>query len=255
MIALSAPLWRKIMSELDCTVLLSGGDSTTFRTVLTDSAAVRSKLQHLAAMVKRQKAQAGSSTSTEAASLILPSLYLGPCSAASNKAFLDANAITHVLSIGSTPASKVDGITYHRLALNDSATSLLSKVTDEACRVIDGALASRGRGRGSGGAGAGKILVHCSAGISRSPSLVVAYLMKARGMSLRAALGQVVRARPQVSPNPGFLRQLKALEEELYGAVSLDVEELPKREKDRLALFADDAEVARADGAAEKGGE
>ena len=199
-------------------------------------------------MVKRQKAQAGSST--EAVSLILPSLYLGPCSAASNKAFLDANAIAHVLSIGSTPASKVEGVTYHRLSLNDSATSLLSKVTDEACRIIDGALASRGRGGAKG-----KILVHCSAGISRSPSLVVAYLMKARGMSLRAALGQVVRARPQVSPNPGFLRQLKALEEELRGSVSLDVEELPKREKDRLALFADDAEVARVDGAAEKGGE
>ena len=199
-------------------------------------------------MVKRQKRQAGSST--EAVSLILPSLYLGPCSAASNKSFLDTNAITHVLSIGSTPASKVEGITYHRLSLNDSASSLLSKVTDEACKIIDGALASKGKGGGKG-----KILVHCSAGISRSPSLVVVYLMKSRGMPLKAALGQVVRARRQVSPNPGFLSQLKALDEELFGTISLDIEELPKREKDRLALFADESEVVHADEAVEKEGQ
>ncbi|KAH9933826.1 protein-tyrosine phosphatase-like protein, partial [Fomitopsis serialis] len=167
-------------------------------------------------------------------SLVLPpSLYLGPCSAASNKAFLTANSVTHVLSIGSTPSQKVDGVTYHRLSLNDSPSSSISKVSDEACKLIDGAIASKSKGS----SGKGKILVHCSAGISRSPALVVAYLMRSRGMSLKAALGQVVRARPQVSPNSGFLEQLKRLEEELFGSVSLDIDEIPKREKDRLALF------------------
>ncbi|EPS93372.1 phosphatases II [Fomitopsis schrenkii] len=191
-------------------------------------------------MVKRQKAQA--SPSTEAVSLILPSLYLGPCSAASNKSFLENNAITHVLSIGSTPASKVEGVTYHRLSLTDSATSNLSKATGEACKIIDGAVSSKGKGGGKG-----KIYVHCSAGISRSPSLVVAYLMKSRGMSLKEALGQVARARPQVSPNPGFLRQLKELDQYLHGTVSLDVDELPKREKDRLALFVDHPQPVHTD--------
>ncbi|KZT64545.1 phosphatases II [Daedalea quercina L-15889] len=203
-------------------------------------------------MVKRQKAQAISLT--ESASLVLsPSLYLGPCSAASNKTFLEANGITHVLSIGSTPSRKIEGVVYQRLSLNDSATSLLSKVTSEACKFIDGAI-----GPNSKGGGKGKILVHCSAGISRSPSLVVAYLMKSRHMPLKAALGQVVRARPQVSPNPGFLQQLKQLEEELFGSVSLEVDELPKREQDRLALFADDAvmnaEVAMSGGNASGAG-
>jgi atypical dual specificity phosphatase len=56
-------------------------------------------------------------------------------------------------------------------------------------------------------------------------------------MSLKAALGQIGRVRPQVAPNAGFLAQLKELERELFGSVSLEVEELPKREKDRLALF------------------
>ena len=56
-------------------------------------------------------------------------------------------------------------------------------------------------------------------------------------MTLRAALGQIVRVRPQISPNAGVLKQLREVVVELYGSCSLEVEELPKREKDRLALF------------------
>jgi atypical dual specificity phosphatase len=66
--------------------------------------------------------------------------------------------------------------------------------------------------------------------------------MKHHDMSLRAALGQIVRARPQVSPNPGFLRELKDLELQLRETLSLDVEELPKRERERLALFSEESE-------------
>ena len=57
-------------------------------------------------------------------------------------------------------------------------------------------------------------------------------------MSLKEDLRQIILARPQTSPNSGFLQQLKDLEMELRSDVSLDVDELPKREKDRLALFA-----------------
>ncbi|KAI6160245.1 protein-tyrosine phosphatase-like protein [Pisolithus thermaeus] len=180
---------------------------------------------------KRQASQA----SQDSASLVLPpSLYLGPCSAASSKSFLSKNSITHVLSIGASPSAQVDGVAYQRLSINDSVSSSIAKVTDTACNLIDKALASK--------KGKGKILVHCSAGISRSPMVVAAYLMKRNGMTLKEALGQIIRVRPQVSPNAGFLQQLKDLEMELYGSVSLEVDELPKREKDRLALFAEDAE-------------
>lgn len=188
-------------------------------------------------MAKGKKAQ--NAQATEAVSLILPSLFLGPCSSASNKAYLTANSITHVLSVGSTPAQKVEGVTYHRLSLNDSPTSSISKASEEACKVIEDAVASKAKKGGD----KGKILVHCSAGISRSPTLVVAYLMRSHGMSLKAALGLVVRARPQVSPNTGFLQQLKKLEEELYGVVTLEVDELPKQQKDRLALFEEEIPV------------
>ena len=125
-------------------------------------------------------------------------------------------------------------VTYHhRLSLSDSVSSSISEITNAACEIIDGAIAPKKNGAAAGG----RILVHCSAGISRSPMVVAAYLMKRKGMTLRTALGQIVRVRPQVLPNAGFLKQLREMEVELYGSCSLEVEELPKREKDRLALF------------------
>lgn len=56
-------------------------------------------------------------------------------------------------------------------------------------------------------------------------------------MSLKSALGLIIRARSQVSPNPGFLSQLKELEVTLFGSSTLDIDDLPRREIDRLALF------------------
>lgn len=191
-------------------------------------------------MVKRQKnTQTTTSTSlvsSDAATLIIPGLYLGPCSSASSKPFLSSNGITSVLSVGATPSPKVDGVTYHRLALTDSvASTSITRVLDAAVDIIDAALgADKGKG---------KILVHCSAGMSRSPTVVVAYLMKRRRMSLRAALGRVVRLRPKVHPNSGFLRRLKEMEVELGGVSTVDVEDVPRREKERLELFGGEVDL------------
>lgn len=112
------------------------------------------------------------------------------------------------------------------------------KISGTTCDIIEAALQSNN--------GTGKILVHCSAGISRSPAVVAAYLMKHHDMSLRTALGQIVRARPQASPNPGFLQELKELELELRGTLSLEADELPKREKDRLAMFPEEHQERQA---------
>ena len=166
---------------------------------------------------------------TPASPVLPPSLYLGPRSAASSIPFLTGNAITHVLSIGPCPSKKVEGVIYYRLSLDDSASASISKVVVAACEIIDGAIGSK--------KGTGKILVQCQVGISRSPTIVAAYLMMRKGMTLKAALGKIVRVRPQISPNTGFLQQLKAMEVEIYGSSSLDVDELPKGEQDRLALF------------------
>lgn len=55
----------------------------------------------------------------------------------------------------------------------------------------------------------GVALVHCNAGVSRSASIVIGYLMLREGLSFDDALRQVKLARPSVCPNPGFYQQLK----------------------------------------------
>jgi predicted protein tyrosine phosphatase len=60
-----------------------------------------------------------------------------------------------------------------------------------------------------------KVLVHCVAGVSRSPTMVIAYLMKKNRWSFEQAYSHVEKQRPFIEPNPGFLEQLQAMEMDL----------------------------------------
>jgi len=59
------------------------------------------------------------------------------------------------------------------------------------------------------------VLVHCQAGISRSATIVIAYLIKKENMSLVDALSYVSSKRNCVCPNFGFYVQLLSYEKEL----------------------------------------
>lgn len=63
----------------------------------------------------------------------------------------------------------------------------------------------------------GSCLVHCVAGISRSATIVLAYLMKHLKMSLREAHTLVKSRRPFIRPNLGFWKQLVDYEMSLFG--------------------------------------
>lgn len=54
----------------------------------------------------------------------------------------------------------------------------------------------------------GNTLVHCVAGVSRSVSICLAYLMKHHDMSLKEAYKYVERRRPCIKPNNSFFKQL-----------------------------------------------
>ena len=49
-----------------------------------------------------------------------------------------------------------------------------------------------------------KVFVHCQHGVSRSATIVIAYLMWARGLPYEQALDHVRNARPTINPNIGF---------------------------------------------------
>jgi len=59
------------------------------------------------------------------------------------------------------------------------------------------------------------VLVHCLAGISRSVTVTVAYLMHALDLSLSDAYDHVKRCKPDVSPNFSFMGQLMDFERSL----------------------------------------
>jgi len=59
------------------------------------------------------------------------------------------------------------------------------------------------------------VLVHCFAGVSRSATIVLAYLMQEHGMSYTEAMKFVKAARWFINPNEGFRKQLLQFQREL----------------------------------------
>jgi len=69
----------------------------------------------------------------------------------------------------------------------------------------------------------GKCLVHCFGGVSRSPTVTIAYCMKFKKWNLRNSYDHVKNSRDIIQPNEGFIKQLIELERELYGEASVKV--------------------------------
>lgn len=69
----------------------------------------------------------------------------------------------------------------------------------------------------------GKVLVHCIAGISRSVSVCLAYLVKYENMTLKAAYDHIFHERRFIYPNEGFWRSLMLFEEQVTGKNTVEV--------------------------------
>lgn len=61
----------------------------------------------------------------------------------------------------------------------------------------------------------GKVLVHCEAGISRSPTICMAYIMRTQQLRLDAAFDIIKQRRAVISPNFSFMGQLLQFESEV----------------------------------------
>ncbi|KAI8476284.1 MAG: protein-tyrosine phosphatase-like protein [Monoraphidium minutum] len=130
--------------------------------------------------------------------LVVEGLYLSSCATEECLDALQQSGITHILQAGAGLWPTHPGrFTYLSLPLYDKASADLVSCLPEALAFIDGALNAGGR-----------VLVHCQAGVSRSPSVVAAHLMTRKGMTLAAALATTQAARRCILPNPGFLCQL-----------------------------------------------
>jgi len=131
---------------------------------------------------------------------ILPNLYLGSASSLRSKDVLQEYKITHVLTVSDEfPPNYTDDIHYLVVPVSDEENSNLIEVFEECSSFID-----EGRQQGA-------VYVHCAAGISRSPTVVVAYLLlRAIAPTPAEALELVRKQRTVVFPNTGFWKQLVA---------------------------------------------
>ncbi|KAJ7113823.1 protein-tyrosine phosphatase-like protein [Mycena epipterygia] len=151
---------------------------------------------------------------------ILPNLFLGSLPGARNLELLRRKGITHIISVmipGPAVAHREphteedDG--FHRMIIPvqdwpDEELLTQFKVTNA---FIDNV-------RGTAGAG---VLVHCQQGVSRSATIVAAYLMASHPPTptSAAAIAFLRARRPQVQPNSGFVDQLA-----MYGRCGCDLD-------------------------------
>ncbi|XP_063277792.1 dual specificity protein phosphatase 4 [Prinia subflava] len=144
---------------------------------------------------------------------ILPFLYLGSAYHAARRDMLDALGITALLNVSSDCPNHFEGhYQYKCIPVEDNHKADISSWFMEAIEYIDSVKECCGR-----------VLVHCQAGISRSATICLAYLMMKKRVKLEEAFEFVKQRRSIISPNFSFMGQLLQFESQVL-ATSYAVE-------------------------------
>ncbi|KAJ3930842.1 MAG: protein-tyrosine phosphatase-like protein [Lentinula lateritia] len=158
-------------------------------------------------------------TSRNLASEIIPRLYISDLSFAENPALLRTYHITHILSILPESLSLppdaelrlILGYTPVRLQIRDVEDFPFAELAAHlptTTGFIQTAFKANPESR---------VLVHCVEGISRSVSVVAAFLMAQYGWTPMEAVGYVKEKRKIANPNFGFVKQLYEYGREALG--------------------------------------
>lgn len=129
---------------------------------------------------------------------IVNGLYLGSYKDAHNYELLVRSGITHIVNLSRLPDFYPDSFSYLHIDIEDDEEADINRYFTRTSRFIHNAILN-----------GGIVLVHCMAGISRSPTIVIAYLVQKRKLSLNQAMLTVKSMRPQIDPNEGFIEQLR----------------------------------------------
>ncbi|KAG6747267.1 hypothetical protein D5086_027261 [Populus alba] len=156
------------------------------------------------------------SANTEKPSSITNSLFIGGALAARSVHTLQHLGITHVLclcanEIGQSESQHPDLFQYKNFSITDDEDSNISCIFEEASDFIDHVESVGGR-----------VLVHCFEGRSRSATLVLAYLMLRKKLTLLEAWNALRQVHRRAQPNDGFARILLDLDQRLHGKVSME---------------------------------
>jgi protein-tyrosine phosphatase len=134
-------------------------------------------------------------------------LWLGDRFAAADTQVLKKLGITYLLTLYGTHEHEYsEPVKALCIPLCDFGNSDLGLVLKRCFAFIDEAKAKKQ-----------KILVHCAAGINRSPTIVIAYLMRVNQWKYRQAFDYVQDRRWFINPAPLYRKQLRMYEEVLFG--------------------------------------
>ena len=158
-------------------------------------------------------------------------IYIGSGIQAKNWRIIRDLKITHIInaSVEHECVFK-DEIKYLHIKLEDNYTENIYKVFNKSIQFIDDAFEKyysdlakiNNKENGNNGGGLDNstsniqppvIMIHCNLGISRSSTVLIAYLMSRYKLCLFSAFKYVKDKRLQIAPNYSFLRQLKQFEE------------------------------------------
>jgi len=135
---------------------------------------------------------------------IIPNfLYLGSSSVSKDFASLDALGITHIFNLAGN-AHFPDRFEYVQFHFKDSYVDLFPEVLELLAKIDELEMA-----------GKAKVLVHCLGGVSRSPSVVIGYLMQRDKVTFSEAYERVKSKRKGIRPNKSFEAQLIAFERDI----------------------------------------
>ncbi|KAM3845676.1 dual specificity protein phosphatase 1 [Vipera latastei] len=136
---------------------------------------------------------------------ILPFLYLGSAYHASRKDMLDTLGITALINVSANCPNHFEGhYQYKSIPVEDNHKADISCWFNEAIDFID-SIKNNG----------GRVFVHCQAGISRSATICLAYLMRTNQVKLDEAFEFVKQRRSIISPNFSFMGQLLQFESQV----------------------------------------
>lgn len=131
-------------------------------------------------------------------SRVVDHLYIGGILEATDKKWLRKHNITLIVNAAKEVPNFFPSTTrYLNLHLYDIPEQSLKHVLDKSYSAIKDEI-DRG----------GNVLVHCFAGISRSSSIVVHYLMRKYHIDYTQAIKYLKSRHPRANPNRGFAYQL-----------------------------------------------
>ncbi|KAJ5950397.1 dual specificity phosphatase Yvh1 [Penicillium vulpinum] len=194
---------------------------------------------------------------------IVPGLFLGNIEASHKRDILQENHINAIVSLTNArwvwwnSATREAGIPEHRhrwVQCADSSTQDLLAYMSDICDFIDQMVSPALSSLSSlpvdhkyttndepRGTPSEAILIHCDLGISRSPTIIIAYLMRKLRIQ-RVDILNFVQSKQKVKPSPNLTRQLEVWEETGYQVWENEDRTIPKAPykvflEDRAALL------------------